>query len=91
MAVPRMKILVSALIRGTTISFDSGAPLIQGKQVAMADYATLLRDDVALKCGSINRIFLQGIGPKLARSSCLYSCPHVPAIQPDFLGALAGI
>src|SRR5712692_6035044 len=31
----------------------------------MADYATLLRDHVTLKCGSIDRIFLQAYVPKL--------------------------
>jgi hypothetical protein len=31
----------------------------------MADYATLLRDHVTLKCRSIDRIFLQGYVPKL--------------------------
>src|SRR6266849_2624698 len=31
----------------------------------MADYGTLLRDRVTLKCGSIDRIFLQGYVPKL--------------------------
>lgn len=31
----------------------------------MADYATLLRDNVTLKCGCIDRIFLQAYVPKL--------------------------
>src|SRR5437867_4169558 len=31
----------------------------------MIDYATLLRDHVTLKCGSIDRIFLQAYVPKL--------------------------
>ena len=31
----------------------------------MADYATLLRDHVTLKCRSIDRIFLQAYVPKL--------------------------
>jgi hypothetical protein len=31
----------------------------------MADYTTLLRDHVTLKCRSIDRIFLQGYVPKL--------------------------
>jgi len=31
----------------------------------MADYATLLRDHVALTCRSIDRIFLQAYVPKL--------------------------
>jgi hypothetical protein len=31
----------------------------------MADYATLLRDHVTLKCRSLDRIFLQAYVPKL--------------------------
>ncbi len=31
----------------------------------MADYGTLLRDHVTLKCRSIDRIFLQAYCPKL--------------------------
>lgn len=31
----------------------------------MTDYGTLLRDHVTLKCGSIDRIFLQAYLPKL--------------------------
>src|SRR5882724_8986633 len=31
----------------------------------MADYGTLLRDHVTLKCGSFDRIFLQAYVPKL--------------------------
>src|SRR2546427_9038632 len=31
----------------------------------MADYSTLLRDHVTLKCGSIDRIFMQAYVPKL--------------------------
>src|SRR5439155_24540094 len=34
-------------------------------EVAMADYATLLRTHVTLKCRSIDRIFLQAYVPKL--------------------------
>jgi hypothetical protein len=34
-------------------------------EVAVADYSTLLRDHVTLKCRSLDRIFLQGYVPKL--------------------------
>src|SRR6516162_10733029 len=34
-------------------------------EVTMADYATLLRDHVTLKCRSLDRIFLQAYVPKL--------------------------
>src|SRR5438445_12202852 len=34
-------------------------------EVAMADYATLLRNHVTLKCRSIDRIFMQAYVPKL--------------------------
>ena len=36
-------------------------------EVVMADYATLLRDRVTLKCRSLDRIFLQAYVPQLRR------------------------
>ena len=42
------------------LTFDCPRP-----EVNMADYATLLRDHVTLKCRSIDRIFLQAYVPKL--------------------------
>ena len=41
----------------------------------MADYATLLRDQVTLKCRCIDRIFLQAYVPKLQSvGRCVYFC-----------------
>ena len=43
----------------------------------MADYSTLLRDHVTLKCRSLDRIFLQGYVPKLTEGR---AGVHVPAL-----------
>src|SRR5438876_3603188 len=44
---------------------SGGSLQLSRMEDAMADYATLLRDHVTLKCGSIDRIFMQAYVPKL--------------------------
>src|SRR5207247_10115932 len=50
---------------GTPLRIGGNLWVVQHSEVAMADYATLLRDHVTLKCRSIDRMFFQAYVPKL--------------------------
>src|SRR5438128_5285903 len=56
-------------MRGPNGNWPPGASVgslqLSRLEVAMADYATLLRNHVTLKCRSIDRIFMQAYVPKL--------------------------